>query len=373
MIPFLDLKKINLKYSEAFESSLKEVLHSDNLILGERVHSFESEFASYCGTRHCIGVANGLDALVLILQGYKELEILKDGDEVIVPSNTYVASILAVIKAGLTPVLCEPEMNTYLIDPLRIQEKISGKTKAIMAVHLYGRLCNMKSICQIANNSGLIVIEDSAQSHGAIYSDGRKSGNLGDASGFSFYPTKNLGSLGDAGAVTTSDDQLADVIRALRNYGSRIKNVSLYKGMNSRLDELQAAFLSIKLPYLDSDNKARRDIAAFYLNRIKNPKIILPYLLDNNLNIESTTGNAWHIFPVRTAERKELQMYLLDCGIQTVIHYPTPPHIQPGYSEWKHLSFPISEKIHREILSLPLSPVMSKEEVDKVIDIINGF
>ena len=276
MIKFLDLKKINAQFSTEFIDAINTVLENGWFILGKEVKEFENNFASFCGIKHCNGVANGLDALILILEWYKELSIMKTGDEVIVPSNTYIASILAISKAGLTPVLVEPDINSYLIDPTRIEEKITNKTKAILPVHLYGQLCDMDSINSIANKYNLKVIEDSAQSQGAIYK-GKRSGNLGDASGFSFYPGKNLGALGDAGAITTNDDRLAEVLKAYHNYGSIVKYENLYKGINSRLDELQAAFLSIKLKVLDTDNQYRRNIAQYYIDNIKNNNIINEY------------------------------------------------------------------------------------------------
>ena len=276
MISFLDLKKINLRHAAEFQNALNDLLQSGCFILGVQLEKFETDFAQYCGTTHCIGVASGLDALILILQGYKEMGIFKDGDEVIVPSNTYIASILAVIKAGLVPILCEPDLETYLISPKNIEEKITDRSKAILPVHLYGRLCDMESIQAIAKKHRLKIIEDSAQSHGALYKDGRRSGNLGDAAGFSFYPSKNLGALGDAGAITTNDHELAMVVSAQRNYGSILKNKNIYKGMNSRMDELQASFLSIKLAHLERDNSARREVASFYIANLKNEKVILP-------------------------------------------------------------------------------------------------
>ncbi|MEO7291797.1 MAG: DegT/DnrJ/EryC1/StrS family aminotransferase, partial [Ginsengibacter sp.] len=360
MISFLDLKSINLSSKAALLKAFEDVLDSGWFILGEKLKKFENEFAQFCGTKYCIGVANGLDALILILEGYKHLGFINEGDEVIVPSNTYIASILAISKANLTPVLVEPDINTYLIDPALIEQKITSKTKAILPVHLYGQLCNMDAINAIAKKFDLKVIEDSAQSHGAIYSNGKKSGNLGDASGFSFYPGKNLGALGDAGAITTSDEKLADAIIALRNYGSKIKYKNIYKGFNSRLDEMQAAFLSIKLKNLDADNKKRQQIAMFYKSNITNPKIILPVVT----NIES---HVWHLFVVRVNDRDNFQHYLSENGIQTLIHYPRPPHKQIAFKEWNNLELPISEQIHNEIISLPISPVLKESEIIKVI------
>jgi dTDP-4-amino-4,6-dideoxygalactose transaminase len=365
MIPFLDLKKINNKYTDAFDTALKDVLDSGWYILGKNVSAFENEFAEYCGTKHCIGVANGLDALILILEAYREIGLFTNGDEVLVPSNTYIASILAISRAGLTPVLVEPSIDDYLLDPELLESKISKRTKAILPVHLYGQICEMDSINTIAKKYNLKVIEDSAQSHGAVYK-GKKSGNLADASGFSFYPGKNLGALGDAGAVTTNNDVLAEAIKAMRNYGSHIKYQNLYQGLNSRLDELQAAFLRSKLKGLDEENNRRKQIAADYLERINNPKIKLPQCKDLHRHV-------WHLFVVSVADRKNFQEYLSIHNIQTVIHYPIPPHKQPAYSFLNDFNYPISEKIHREVISIPISPVMSEDEVDFVIEKLNNF
>jgi dTDP-4-amino-4,6-dideoxygalactose transaminase len=365
MVPFLDLKSINLTYQGEFKKALDEVLSSGWFILGNQVKLFEEEFANYCGVKHCIGVANGLDALILILEGYKEMGALAEGDEVIVPSNTYIASIIAISKAGLVPVLVEPDISTYLIDVQKIEEKITGKSKAILPVHLYGQLCNMSVINEIAAKCSLKIVEDSAQSHGAIQG-GKRSGNLGDASGFSFYPGKNLGALGDGGAVTTNDDQLAETIKALRNYGSHVKYQNLFKGINSRLDELQAAFLRIKLKQLDVITEKRRKAAQFYLDQIKNPLVTIP-------SVVSTESHVWHLFVIRVLNRNDFQNHLLSNGIQTVIHYPIPPHKQPAYKEWGTLHFPISEQIHKEVISLPISEVISEEEQQKVVEVINNY
>jgi dTDP-4-amino-4,6-dideoxygalactose transaminase len=366
MIKFLDLQKINNAYSSEFQAAFSKVLESGWYILGNEVGKFEKEFADYCGTTHCIGVANGLDALILIIEAYKELGIFAEGDEIIVPSNTYIASILAVSRAGLVPVLAEPDLNTYLLDPMNIESKITDRTKAILPVHLYGQLSDMDSINAIARKHNLKVIEDSAQSHGAIYKNGKKSGNLGDASGFSFYPGKNLGALGDGGAITTNDDKLAETLKALRNYGSHKKYHNLYKGINSRLDELQAPLLSVKLKTLDADNAYRQSVAKRYLSEIKNERIILP-------NADGGAAHVWHLFTIRTQERERLQEYLKKEGIETVIHYPIPPHQQPAYSDWNELSFPISEEIHATILSIPVSPIISEEDVSAIITSINAY
>lgn len=363
MIPFLDLKGINAQYKEELIEACTKVIDSGWYIQGNEHNEFEKEFAEYCGTKYAIGVANGLDALILILRAYKELGMMSDGDEVIVPSNTYIASILAISQNNLLPVLVEPDINTYLIDPSKIEEKITSKTKAIMPVHLYGQTCQMNAINTIAKKHNLKVIEDSAQSHGAYYKD-KRSGNLGDASGFSFYPGKNLGALGDGGAVTTNDETLANAIKALANYGSHKKYENLYKGVNSRLDEMQAALLRVKLRYLDAEISKRQEIANYYLKNIKNENILLPTV---------TTNSVWHLFVIRTSKREELQKYLQDNGIQTLIHYPLAPHKQEAYKEWKNGSFPISEQIHNEVMSLPISGVQSLEDTKKIVQIINDF
>ena len=361
MIKFLDLKAINEQYRIEMEASIKRVLDSGWYLLGKEIESFEKEFSEYCGVKHAVGCANGLDALKLIIRAYG----FGPGDEVIAPANTYIASLISISANGATPVLVEPDINTYLIDPEKIEAAITSRTKAIMVVHLYGRAMDMTRILEIAKRYNLKVIEDSAQAHGAMF-DGKRVGNLGDASGFSFYPGKNLGCLGDGGAVTTNDDELAEKIRALRNYGSDVKYHFPYRGTNSRLDEIQAALLRVKLPHLDNDNAIRRRIAERYCSEIKNPNVILPHLPDDAMQ------NVWHVFPVRVQNRAGFQQYLSDNGIQTVIHYPIPPHRQPAYVEWHGLTLPITEKIHEEIISLPISPVMAEEEVSKVVDVING-
>lgn len=369
-VNFLDLKKVNASYQQELLNAFNEVITSGWYILGESVKRFEEQFSDYCGTKYCIGVANGLDALILILDGYKQLGFMRDGDEVIVPSNTYIASILAISKAGLTPVLVEPDIKTYLINPALIEQKITSKTKAIMPVHLYGKLCNMNAINIIAQNYNLKVIEDSAQSHGAVYSNGKKSGNLADAAGFSFYPGKNLGALGDAGAITTNNDELAGIITALHNYGSKIKYEHLYKGCNSRLDDIQAAFLSVKLKMLDKENQKRREIAGYFCDQIKNKRIRLPA---KNKNISTDLSHVWHVFPVRSLSRGKFQKYLTDNGIQTVIHYPIPPHKQPAYKEFNQLSLPVSEQIHREVISLPISSILTYEEMEFIVEKVNQY
>ena len=365
MIKFLDLKKINEPYVATFQEKLKSVLESSWYILGKEVTSFEVNFADYCGTKHCIGVGNGFDALVLIFKSYIQLGKLQKGNEVIVPANTYIASILAILEADLVPVLVEPKLDTYNLNPDLISGKITSKTKAILAVHLYGQLSEMDKISEIAEKNSLLVIEDAAQAHGAI-SDIGKSGNLSNAAAFSFYPGKNLGALGDGGAVTTNDTELTKVVQSLRNYGSVAKYQNEFIGVNSRLDELQAAFLNVKLPNLDGENNARKVIAKRYLSEIKNDKITLPLwnLSDNHI---------FHLFVIRTNKRDELQQYLLENGIQTMIHYPIPPHKQKVFEFWNNLSFPITEKIHNEVLSLPMSPVLTIEEVDFIISILNNY
>lgn len=365
MIPFLDLKELNTQYKAELIEACTRVIDSGWYIQGNECKEFDKEFASYCGAKYAIGVANGLDALILILRAYKELGFMKDGDEVIVPSNTYIASILAISQNNLVPVLVEPDINTYLLNPSKIEEKITSKTKAILPVHLYGQTCEMDKINEIAKKYNLKVIEDSAQSHGAYFQD-KRSGNLGDASGFSFYPGKNLGALGDGGAVTTNDEELANTIKALGNYGSHKKYENLYKGINSRLDEMQAAMLRVKLRYLDNELEKRRDIANYYLENIKNENIILPV-------VRAESNHVWHLFVIRTSKRDELQKYLLDNGVQTLIHYPIPPHNQNAYKEWNNESYPISEQIHTEVLSLPISGVQNLENTKNIVEKLNEF
>ena len=365
MIQFLNLKRINERYKAELVAAFERVIGSGWYILGNECLSFEKQFAEYCGTRYAIGVGNGMDALMLIMMGYKELGLMRDGDEVIVPANTYIATILAITYCGLVPVLVEPDIKTYNADPDLIEERITDKTRAILVVHLYGRIGYSENIGSIAKRRGLKVIEDSAQAHGALFA-GRRSGNLGDASGFSFYPGKNLGALGDAGAVTTNDEGLYRVIQALRNYGSHKKYENLYKGVNSRLDEVQAAFLSVKLKYLDNENERRREIAETYLAKIKNTKIILPICQDRRAHV-------WHLFVVRTDKRIALQEHLLSNSVQTLVHYPIPPHKQAAYREWNTLRFPITEEIHRTALSLPLDVSMTEEEIIRVVEACNSF
>ncbi len=371
MIPFLDLKNTNAQYREELIKACTNIIDSGWYIQGDEHKKFEKEFAMFCGSKYAVGVANGLDALTLIIRAYKEIGIMKDGDEVIVPSNTYIASILAISENNLTPVLVEPDIDTYNIDTNKIEEKITTKTKAIMVVHLYGQTCHMDEINKIAKKHNLKVIEDSAQSHGAYYKD-KRCGNLGDASGFSFYPGKNLGALGDGGAATTDDKELADTIRALGNYGSAKKYENIYKGSNSRLDELQAAILRVKLRYLDDETKKRREIAQHYIENIKNKGIILP-IQNSKSEIRNYENHVWHLFVTRTDKRDELQKYLSDNGIQTMIHYPIAPHRQQAYKEWNNDSYPISEKIHDEVLSLPMYGAQSFENTQKIIKVINDY
>ena len=365
MIHFLDLKAINAQYRDELVDACARVIDSGWYIGGSELEQFEQQFANYCGTKCAIGVANGLDALILTLRAWKELGKLKEGDEVIVPSNTYIASILAICANNLTPVLVEPCVDSFNIDPKEIETAITSRTKAILPVHLYGQLADMPAIMAIAKRHELLVLEDSAQAHGACL-DGKKAGSWGDASGFSFYPGKNLGALGDAGAITTSDEDLADTLRALRNYGSHEKYKNLFQGVNSRLDEIQAAMLNVKLSHLDDEIAHRRKVANEYLKGIDNKAIILP-------TKENDSAHVWHVFVICCELRDELQKYLADNGVQTLIHYPLPPHQQPAYKEWNELSYPISESIHAEVLSLPIGPTMTMEYVNMVIQRCNEF
>ena len=361
MIKFLDLEKINNRFRSEIDERIKNILDTGWYLQGKENEAFAANFANYCGVKYCLGVGNGLDALTLIINGYG----FGSGDEIIVPANTYIATILAITRNGCTPVLVEPSIETYNINPDLIEEKITSKTKAIMAVHLYGQVVEIDKIWALAKKYNLKIIEDAAQAHGAIY-DGKKVGNLGDAAAFSFYPGKNLGCIGDGGCITTNDEKLYNKIKALANYGSDRKYHHIYKGVNSRLDEIQAAVLDIKLKYLDEDNNRRREIAKYYINNIKNPKIILPKTYDEKAHV-------WHVFVVRTENRDNFQKYLADNNIQTIIHYPTPPHKQEAYKEWNNLSYPITEEIHNTVISLPISPVMDDTEVKKVVEVINNY
>lgn len=370
MIPFLDLKSINAAYRAELIEAFVSVIDSGWYVQGESVKLFEKEFSNYCGTKYCVGVGNGLDALSLTLRAWKELGKLSDGDEVLVPANTYIATILAITENNLTPILVEPDPITFNIDPKKINDLISAKTKVIMPVHLYGRLCPMHEILNIAQDYNLLVLEDCAQAHGAVV-DGIKAGGWGDAAGFSFYPGKNLGAIGDAGAVTTSDENLMRTIRALGNYGSHYKYENRYQGINSRLDEMQAAFLCVKLAHLDEENHRRRQIALAYECGIINPLVLKPSLPGNT--VKSLWSHAFHLYVVRAEQRQLLQSHLQASGVSTLIHYPTAPHKQQAYSNLRHHKLPITEKIHSMVLSLPISPVMSDKEVDLVISACNSF
>lgn len=369
MIPFLDLKSINAQYRLELIEACTRVIDSGWYIDGQELQQFEQNFANYCGVEHCIGVANGLDALILILRAWKELGKLQEGDEVIVPSNTYIASILAISANQLTPVLVEPDVNTFNIDPIKIKAAITSKTKVILVVHLYGQLAAMPEIMSIAQQYKLFVLEDSAQAHGASI-NGKKAGNWGDAAGFSFYPGKNLGALGDAGAVTTNDLELANMLKALRNYGSREKYKNLVKGVNSRLDEIQAAMLNVKLQYLDQVATQRRMIAQMYLEGINNSLIQLPKIQGQAFD---NLQHVWHLFVILTKNRDALQQYLAQHDIQTLVHYPIPSYKQQAYLEWSDMSFPISEHLHNNVLSLPMDITLKVEGVQKVINAINSF
>ncbi|MFN2313772.1 MAG: DegT/DnrJ/EryC1/StrS family aminotransferase [Bacteroidales bacterium] len=392
MIRFLDIKKISESFEPALTEAVQRAVHSGWYLLGEEVSAFEKEYAEYTGARHCIGVANGLDALRLIMKAWIETGVMKEGDEVIVPANTYIASILAITDNRLKPVLVEPDINTYNLDLSLIEKHITPRTRAIMVVHLYGRACWSEGLEQLARRHNLKIIEDNAQASGAKWNRGsgadlelKRTGSLGDAAGNSFYPGKNLGALGDGGAVTTNDDELATVVRALANYGSTKKYVNDYQGLNSRLDEIQAAALRVKLPRLDADNARRCAIANYYINNIIHPDIILPYRRQQPTGNLSTTfdfqlptfdfclSHVCHLFVIRHPERDRLQRYLTDNGVQTLIHYPIPPHRQQAYQQWNEMSFPLTEKIHREVLSLPISQVMEEEEYARVTELINSF
>ncbi|WPU24675.1 DegT/DnrJ/EryC1/StrS family aminotransferase [Cedecea neteri] len=365
MINFLNLKKINEQYRDDLIEAMTRVLDSGWYIAGNELSDFEQAFADYCGVKHCIGVANGLDALNLVLRAWKELGKLQAGDEVIVQANTYIASILAITENDLVPVLVEPDPHTYNLSPEIVRKAITEKTRAILPVHLYGYISPMKELCNIAAQHGLLILEDCAQSHGAKL-DGKSAGSWGDAAGFSFYPGKNIGALGDAGAITTNDDVLADVLKALRNYGSHKKYQNIYQGVNSRLDELQAAVLSVKLKHVEQETTRRRKIANSYLKNITNKLVQLPMCENESMHV-------WHLFVIATPKREELQSWLAEQGVQTLIHYPIPPHKQKAYSEWNEYMLPNTEIIHQQVLSLPLDPTMSMQDVDVVIKAVNEF
>jgi len=407
MIPFLNLQQINAQYTDELKQVASEVIDSGWYLLGERVKAFEQKLSGFIGVKHVVACANGLDALRLIMRAYIEMGIMHEGDEVIVPANTYIASILAITDNRLKPVLVEPDINTYNLDISLIEQHITERTKAIMVVHLYGQTCWSQELETIAKKHNLKIIEDNAQAIGAYYipschaepveaprhtdlprhselvsesphseastqsfSNYKRTGSLGNAAGFSFYPGKNLGALGDSGAVATNDDELASVVRALANYGSSKKYINDYKGLNSRMDELQAAFLTVKLKYIDDENKRRREIAQYYCENIQNLQITLP---NSQFLIPNSMSNVWHLFVIRHPQRDKLQQYLMAHGIQTLIHYPIPPHKQKAYKEWNNLSLPITEQIHNEVLSLPISPVMTEEEVLQVVEKVNEW
>lgn len=417
MVKFLDLKKINDSFEPYLSDSIRRVLDSGWYLLGDEVKAFESEYRRYIGTKYCIGVANGLDALRIILKAYIELGKMKEGDEVIVPANTYIATILSITDNRLIPVLVEPDINTYNLNISLVEKYITKRTRAIMVVHLYGQACWSPELEELAKKYDLKIIEDNAQAAGALYVPEfqsfkvsepgsspetlkpgnpetlKRTGALGDAAGNSFYPGKNLGALGDAGAVTTNDDELAEVVRTIANYGSKIKYQNLYKGLNSRLDEIQAAILRVKLPRLDADNQHRREIAQFYHKNITNPDIILPWLHSTE-HISQSSGqesissesqpsalrpapfalsHVWHLFAIRTKDRDKLQKYLYDNDIQTMIHYPIPPHKQRAYTEWNGREYKITETIHHQVLSLPMSQVMTMDDAKYIADKINLF
>lgn len=365
MIKFLDLQKVTAKYADEIHEAVLRVVDSGWYLQGEENRRFEQDYAEYIGTDYAIGCANGLDALIWIFRAYVEMGVMQPGDEVIVPANTYIASILAISENGLVPVLVEPDMDTYQIDDRLIEKAITPKTKAILIVHLYGQCAYTDKIGDLCRQYGLKLVEDNAQAHGCKF-NGKRTGSLGDAAGHSFYPGKNLGALGDAGAVTTNDAELAKTVRSLANYGSSRKYVFDYKGRNSRLDEIQAAILDVKLKHLDEDVELRKKVARYYIENINNPLIITP-------KVKDWDSHVFHIFPIRCSKRDELQQYLSENGVQTVIHYPIPPHKQECYKEWNNLSFPLTEQIHREELSLPMSPVMDMEEVKKIVLILDKF
>lgn len=366
MIDFLNLNRLNAPYESAFKEKFTSFLDKGWYVLGEEVRLFEEEYAAYCGAKFCVGTANGLDALQMITEGYKILGKLKEGDEVLVCSHTYIATILGIVQSGLTPVLVESDPETFNFNFADLARKVTPQAKVIMPTHLYGRLADMDRINAFAKAHNLLVVTDAAQSHGATASSGKRSGSLADASGHSFYPTKNLGALGDAGAVTSDDSELIEVLKSYRNYGFKERYVAKYAGINSRLDELQAAFLRIKLPHLDVQNNRRREIAREYLSNIKNPVIVLP-------EWDGSNAHVFHLFVVRCAQRDQLKKYLEDEGIKTIIHYPVPPHKQEALARFKKVSFPITESLHKEVLSLPIDPMMSDEDVKKVITVVNQF
>lgn len=369
MIPFLDLKAVNAAMALEVTAAIADVVNSGWYIQGRCLDKFEQQFATFCGIEHCIGVANGLDALVLTLRAWKELGKLKEGDEVIVPANTYIASVLAITENRLKPVLVEPDPMTFNLCPQAARQAVTSRTRAILAVHLYGQLAPVVALKALADEHGLLLLEDAAQAHGAEH-DGIKAGAWGHAAGFSFYPGKNLGALGDAGAITTDDALLAETLRALRNYGSQTKYYNDYQGVNSRLDEIQAAVLSVKLKYLDEQTEHRRRVAARYLAGINNTALQLPQC---SANAELSLDHVWHLFVLRARQRENFQQHMADHGVQTLIHYPVPPHRQKAYLAMGELSLPITEAIHAEVVSLPMSPVLSMDQVEQVIAACNAY
>ncbi len=361
MIKYLDLKRVNAPYEEEIQQTMADMLQRGWYLKGEATQLFEQHYADYIGTRYCIGCGNGLDALTMIFRAYKEMGLMSDGDEVIVPANTYIASILAVTENHLKPVLVEPDIHTLQIDETLIEQAITPRTRAVMIVHLYGRCAYTDRVGEICHRHGLKLIEDNAQAHGCMFGN-QRTGALGDAAGHSFYPTKNLGALGDAGAITTNDEQLAEIVRGIGNYGSKRKYVFDYQGRNSRIDELQAAILDVKLKYLDEANAKRKEIAALYINKVYNPQIVIP---------QSDRDSVWHIFPILCERRDALQDYLKANGVETQIHYPIPPHQQRCYAEWKGLSLPVTERIHQQEISLPCHQTMTTEEVNTIVNLLN--
>lgn len=372
MISFLDLKRINSRFEQELKDACNKVIDSGWYIGGEELNKFENSFSHFCDSKFALGVANGLDALNLSIKAWKEMGKIKDGDEVIVPANTYIASVLAISENNLRPVLVEPNDKTFNLCPIEMEKAITNKTKLILPVHLYGQVSDMVSINQIAKQKNILVLEDSAQAHGAVLK-GQKAGSWGDAAGFSFYPGKNLGALGDSGAITTQDEEFAKIVMAIRNYGSHKRYENLYIGQNSRLDEIQAAMLSVKLKYLEDDTATRRKIAKIYLREIKNNLVRLPLDMHESELVEENLNHVWHLFVVRSKYRDQLHNFLTENNIETLIHYPIPPHKQKAYSELNSLSLPVTERIHREVLSLPIDPTMSMEDVHKVCEIINRF
>lgn len=365
MIKYFDLKKSTAVYAEEFHEAVQQVIDSGWYLQGEANKRFETNYAKYIGTKYCVGCANGLDSLILILRAYIEMGVMKPGDEVIVPANTYIATILAITENNLVPVLVEPRIDTFQIDDSLIEQAITSRTRAIMIVHLYGRLAYTTRIAEICKQHNLKLIEDNAQAHGAHF-ENRHTGSLGDAAGNSFYPGKNLGAFGDAGAVTTDDEELALAVRTLANYGSSEKYVFQYCGRNSRLDEIQAAVLDVKLRYLDINNLMRSNVAKFYINKLDNPLITCP-------SMEYWHNSVFHIFPILCERRNELQNYLFQNGVQTVIHYPIPPHRQQCYKQWNNLSLPITERIHNEELSIPCNPGIEKKDAETIVELLNNF